>query len=158
MTALLNSFLTHLNSAVFVLLVILSVVYYLTYRAGLMTASWRHKESDMARLQENWNRDIPFIKERVRLMYSKAFNGVLQSSRPITLTDVGNDIANKIGATQIVDLHIDEFRQQVDKEAPKNAYELQQACLNSVDIIQAFKYTGARNCPATSIRVRIIAG
>ena len=60
--AFLSHIATQLNSAVLVLLVILAAAFWVVYKAGQIIALWNTRDSEIAKLREDWHRDIPPLK------------------------------------------------------------------------------------------------
>lgn len=126
-----------LNGAVFTLIAILIVVFWLLYKSG----GWVKSYKDFENKSENFDKKIDSIKESIfkiqattDLLYQEHLSTV-KSQSPISLTEIGKEIAVAIKAEEKVNDHWDSIKREVDKHKPDNPYDIQTV---SMDI--------ARNC------------
>lgn len=134
LASVIGSLVEQLNSAVFVLLVILGAVMWMIYKAGHIISRWTDRENSIKELRQDWNRDIPYLKVRLDILYQQNSAGSsLKSTSPINLTDVGKEISAALDAPGIVEKHAKTLRGLVDKANPQTAYDLQQECFAIVD-------------------------
>ena len=101
-----------LNSAVFILIIILIVCIYLVWQVSKLVERWRLKSDDLSQLKNNWNKDIPDLKVKVDLIYNAVISGgtVFQKNSPAILTKMGKDIIEKVNAYKIIDDNIDKLK------------------------------------------------
>ncbi len=123
-----------LNSSVFILLVLLFATFWGIYKISCLLEKWRFKESELMKLRDDWNSSIPFIKERVDLLFQRGFpNSAIKTSSPVKLTETGTSIADAINAEGILDKQEATLEKLVNERSPNNAYDLQQGCLRVVE-------------------------
>lgn len=104
------------------------------WKISALVTKWQIKENDLSNLRKDWNKDIPYIKERVNLLFANNFEGsVFKNKSPATLTKVGKDIAKLINANKIIEDNIKKLKELVNDKSPKNAYDLQGICFSIID-------------------------
>ena len=87
-------FLSHLaeqlNSAVFVLLLILGAVLWAVYKVGQIVANWNNRDNELTKLRADWNRDIPPLQAKMNLVFQKlCADTSVKAESPTRLTEVG---------------------------------------------------------------------
>lgn len=137
MEAIFLALVQQLNGAVFTLILILLVVFWLLYKSG----GWVKSYKDFENKNEKFEGKIDFIKESIfkiqattDLMYQVHLSTVKAHS-PISLTEKGKEIATKILAEVKINNHWDIIKAEVNKKNPANPYDVQTV---SMDI--------SRNC------------
>lgn len=137
MEAIFLALIQQLNGAVFTLIAILLVVFWLMYKSGGWVKSYKIFENK----NEKFDEKIDFIKESIYkvqattdLLY-QAHLSTVKTRSPISLTEKGKEIANAISAELKVNNHWDAIKREVEKKNPANPYDVQTV---SMDI--------ARNC------------
>ena len=156
-------FLSHLaeqlNSAVFVLLLILGVAFWVVYKIARLIAVWEDRDNELTKLRADWNRDIPPLKAKVEaqteemakfradwnrdipplqakmnLVFQKLYADTsVKAESPTRLTEVGREIVRVLDAESVTETHLGKLRELVDQNAPETAYDLQQECFAVVD-------------------------
>ena len=127
-----------LNSSVLTLIVILISLFVLLWRGGRFYGEWKERQnshtSSIYKLQEKWDRDIPFIKERVNLLYTTIFSDTAyKNESPAKLTDIGNEISVHLKAGKILENNLDRLKGLVEESKPITPYDLQQVCFSVVE-------------------------
>ena len=137
MEAIFLALIQQLNGAVFILVLILLVVFWLTYKSG----GWVKSYNDFEGKSEKFDNKIDLIKESIfkvqattDLLY-QAHLSTVKAHSPISLTDKGKKIATDISAELKVNNHWEDIKREVDRKNPANPYDIQTV---SMDI--------ARNC------------
>ena len=137
MTEIFLGLIQQLNGAVFVLISILFIVFWLLYKSG----GWVKSYNDFEGKSEKFDNKIDLIKESIfkvqattDLLY-QAHLSTVKAHSPISLTERGKKIAIDISAEIKVNNHWDAIKREVDRKDPANPYDIQTV---SMDI--------ARNC------------
>lgn len=99
MTEIINILAEHLNSSVFILLVVLVASYWAVHKVSYLIARWKHKEEDMDSLKRRWDDDIPNIKasidlisQRLDLIFQKWDDDIPKMKASIDLTSQRMDM------------------------------------------------------------------
>ncbi len=134
MTLLLTKIIEQLNASVFVLIIILLVSLWGVYKTSRFLGKWQKKEVELKDLRETWNRDIPYIKERVDMLFQHLIaNSAVKTLGFAGLSDAGKNIVVAINAEGILDKNKDCLKKLINKSSPSNAYDLQQICFRVVE-------------------------
>lgn len=129
MPALLLQLAQSLNSSVFVLLGILFVVFYGIYRLGSWSQKFKHHDDKMKSL-EDMRDTVIRLDTKVELIYKNTIPmKLVQSQSPISLTDLGKTISEKIQVEKILGRNLSQLSSAVDAKGPKNAYDIQMASM-----------------------------
>ena len=131
-------FLSHLaeqlNSAVFVLLLILGAAFWVVYKIARLIAVWEDRDNELTKLRADWNRDIPPLQAKMNLVFQKLYADTsVKAESPTRLTEVGREIVRVLDAESVTETHLGKLRELVDQNAPETAYDLQQECFAVVD-------------------------
>jgi len=107
MTALCLEMIKQLNSSVFVLIAILICAFILTYKVADKLARWtekfQHHDEKITKI-ENLTEKFIELKTKVELIYDNTNpRKTVAVTSPISLTPLGNEIADKIKANTILE-------------------------------------------------------
>lgn len=129
MTQIFLELIHQLNSSVFVLLTILVCIGWALYKIGGWTAIFKHQDDKINKL-ETLSEKIIELKTKVELIYDNTNpRKTVAAFSPISLTEIGKGIADKIKANTILEKHISKLASEVEAEKPKNAYDIQMASM-----------------------------
>ena len=129
MNALIERIVNELNSSVFVLLVILAAVVWMTYRAGALIEKFKahEKKLDDVRSIEN---EMISIRTKVDLIYQNTNpNPLFRTQSPLALTPKGHAVSADLKAEEIINRVYDKLHKAIDEESPDTAYDIQVAAL-----------------------------
>lgn len=119
-----------LNSSVFVLILILLSSMFTIYLVGKWVEKFKNQDDKITGVQ-NISEKVIELKTKVDLIYQYVNpHRTTMSHSPISLTDIGKDIANKIEANKILDKYISKLTKEVNLSKPKNAYDIQIASMD----------------------------
>lgn len=125
MDAVLTKLIEQLNTSVFVLLVILGAAFYSIYRIGKWTEKFSAHDEKIKSV-DGIAEKIIVLTTKIDLIYQNTNPRALVAAHsPISLTPIGKEIADKIGADRIFESHLSPLVSAVDTESPKNAYDIQ---------------------------------
>ena len=127
-----------LNSAVFVLLILLAVVFYLAIEITKKITKWTTHNENRENNQKDKNKEfkgifekiekkleiLPVLKDRVDVIYRNTPNAILRSESPLNLTGKGKEISDEIQAPKIFNKYLEELTSKFD-ENNLNAYDIQ---------------------------------
>ena len=155
MNIVLQNIIEQLNLSVFILIAIFVTLIVVARKVLKFYGQWETKQkihsSNIDRLQQSWNNDIPYIKEKVGLLFAQTFtNSVYRSNIPAHLTNVGEKIFGQLKVNEIIHKNKDKLKKLIEAENPKNTYDLQQACFlviekNMSEILTSSKLDIAKN-------------
>ncbi len=133
MEAILNKLIDQLNSSVFVLLAILGVVGWGLYKIGIWKTTFKHHDEKIIKIEGLADR-VLVMSTKVDLIYENTLGAkrTVAAASPITLTDVGKEIAQKIKAETILNKYLAKLSKEIDAEDPKNAYDIQMTAMKLV--------------------------
>lgn len=127
---LISQLVAQLNSAVFVLLIILAFSFILAVKIGGWLTSFKIDKERLSKFEARTEKFIE-IATKVDLIYQYVNpNMPAKRSSPISLTDIGKEISTKIHADEIfarVKHEAKEYLVRSNRE--KNAYDIQIACI-----------------------------
>ena len=130
MDAIISRLIANINSSVFVLIVILVVAFYLVYMAGKFKEKFFHHEKKLNNI-ELYSEKIIELKTKVDLIYQNTNpNKLVAAHSPISLTTIGEEVSKKINAEKILRSHLKTVIHEVEKETPRNAYDIQIVSMN----------------------------
>lgn len=130
MDAIISRLIANINSSVFVLIVILVVAFYLVYMAGKFKEKFFHHEKKLNNI-ELYSEKIIELKTKVDLIYQNTNpNKLVAAHSPISLTTIGEEVSKKINAEKILRSHLKTLIHEVEKETPRNAYDIQIVSMN----------------------------
>lgn len=129
MELIITKLIDQLNSSVFVLLAILACTGWALYKIGCWTAIFKHQDDKINKL-EALSEKIIELKTKVELIYNNTNpRRTVAAYSPISLTDIGKEIADKIKANIVLEKYISKLASEVEAEKPKNAYDIQMASM-----------------------------
>lgn len=129
MTDLLMKLLDQLNSSVFVLLGILVVTAWGLFKMGAWREIFRQHDDKICKI-EGLAEKVVVMGTKVDLIYQLVNpNRPVAAMSPISLTDVGKQIAANINAESLVGRNRERLIAAVETENPKNAYDIQMAAM-----------------------------
>ena len=136
MTAVLLALISQLNSSVFTLIVILILALWVTWVVSGKLGEWRtkfeHQEKRLSGI-EKLSDTVIELKTMTNLIYQQVNpNSPVRSSSPLSLTDTGKEIAEKIKADAIILKYISRLNKDVEVNNPKNAYDVQEISMSVV--------------------------
>jgi hypothetical protein len=127
--AVLLELIKQLNSSVFVLLAMLGCLFWVIYKVGKWNEKFRHHSDKITRI-ENLSEKVIELKTKVDLIYENTNpRRTVAAMSPISLTEIGKEIANKIEANKILEKYLSKLIKEVDLENPQNAYDIQMASM-----------------------------
>ncbi|MEI6222425.1 MAG: hypothetical protein WCP97_06695 [bacterium] len=121
-----------LNSAVFVLIVILLAVGYLLLKIGEWKQKFFDHDNRVSKV-ENFSERVIAMETKIDLIYRFSNpNAPTKSQSPVSLTLIGNKIVQDINANEILKRYELKLIEMVEKERPNTAYDIQQVSFNVV--------------------------
>ena len=127
MEAILSKLIDQLNSSVFVLLGILAVAAWALYHFGRWKEKFFTHDQRLDKV-DSIHESVIELKTKVQLIYDNTNpRATLRSSSPISLTDIGNEIAAKIGTEAIFSRYLAALVGKANAKCPvgANAYDIQ---------------------------------
>ena len=121
------------GSALLILAVCLYVAFWGVFKITQFTTTWNIRNDDIKELRKDWNRDIPYLKQRIQILYEATERSTVKTRSPLSFTDIGTKIAKELNAEDICQKHKSELITLVNKTKPLNAYDLQQSCVLVVE-------------------------
>lgn len=129
MEAIFLKLLDQLNSSVFVLLGILLCTFFVIFKTGRWSEKFKHHDDKITKI-ESLSEKVIELKTKVELIYENTNpRKTVSSFSPMTLTEMGKEIAVKLAANQILNKYISKLTSQVQEENPQNAYDIQMASM-----------------------------
>ncbi|MFA4975836.1 MAG: hypothetical protein WC853_13910 [Thermodesulfovibrionales bacterium] len=130
METILKQLIDQLNSSVFVLLAILWATGWTIYKIGLWTAIFKHHDEKIAKI-EGLADKVLVMRTKVDLIYENTLGSkrTVAALSPITLTEVGKEIKEKIKADAILEKHFLKLTKEIEQEKTENAYDIQMASM-----------------------------
>lgn len=129
MELILSKLIDQLNSGVFVLLGLTALAGWVLFRGGRWMERFSHHDEKLdgiAPLTEKVTR----LEAKVDLIYQHVNpNRAVQSYSPISLTEIGREIAANIKAPAVLERCYPVLRNHPEIAAAKNAYDIQMACM-----------------------------
>lgn len=116
-----------LNSSVFVLLVILVVAFWATFKLAKVIS----QHENFCKKQDNFDgtidtikEDIHAIKAKVDIIYNRNLDTV-QAHSPISISDTGQKIASALKLEDLVVQYWDKISEVIKQKNPSNPYDIQ---------------------------------
>lgn len=132
MTSVLLALIQQLNSAVFVLIAILILAFWIMFKSGGWVKSYKDFESKNIKLDDkidNIKDNIAKIQATAELLY-QAHLSTIKSHSPISLTEKGKEVFDGVSAEMKVNSHWGKIKEKIEKSNPKNPYDVQVVSLN----------------------------
>ncbi|PIR92951.1 hypothetical protein COT99_03505 [Candidatus Falkowbacteria bacterium CG10_big_fil_rev_8_21_14_0_10_43_10] len=131
-----------LNSSVFVLLLILIIAFLVCYKAGGIVNSFKSFKEDnksvkdrIEDVKETLLSKIDSVKDKLSdiksttdLLYNAHLQTVKKES-PVSLTELGKEIAKEISAEEKVNNYWSEIKNKIESHTPTNPYDVQQIAM-----------------------------
>jgi hypothetical protein len=127
MEAILMKLLEQLNSAVFALIAILIIAFWMVYKFGGITKTFGDFKEKNKELDANIGgiKDtLATIKATTDLLY-QAHISTIQSHSPISLSPLGRTYSSDLDMAKKVAKHWDEIKKEIEKKSPNNPYDVQ---------------------------------
>ena len=137
MESLILALIQQLNAAVFTLIVVLLVCFWLVYKAGGIVKTFSDYESDKTKIETKMDamKDmLSNIRATTDLLY-QAHLTTVKASSPLNLTALGREISDALKIPEKVTSHWDAIGSEITKKNPQNPYDIQSVAM-----------TIARNC------------
>jgi len=129
MDAVFIKLIEQLNSSVAVLIVVLCLVIWLTFKAGRILEKFDHHETKLDEARGIRDEMIS-IRTKVDLIYQNTNpNALFRSQSPLALTPKGHEAASSLSATETLDKLYGDLHAAVESENPETAYDIQVAAL-----------------------------
>lgn len=132
MESIILALIQQLTGAVFTLIAVLLVIFWLLYKSGGWVKSYENFEDK----SEKFDTKIDLIKDSLSsikattdLLY-QAHLSTVKSRSPVSLTDRGKEISAAISAELKVNNHWDDIKQEVEKKKPVNPYDIQTVAMD----------------------------
>lgn len=118
-----------LDGSIFVLICILVVAFILTFKVGAWKQIFLAHTGRIDKVEKLGDLIVE-IKTKVDLIYQSSPNALFRSQSPISLTDLGREIAQHIGAESILNKYASKLVTHVEDKNPKNAYDIQKCAFH----------------------------
>ncbi len=135
MNAIFSQLITQLNSSVFVLLGVLAVVAVLLFKLGGWKEKFFHYSERMNKF-DSLNEKMIEISTKVDLIYNNTNpRKVVSSNSPLSLTELGKEIAEACRAQEIFQRCLPDLEKAVNDKCGEatNAYDIQLVALDVAD-------------------------
>jgi hypothetical protein len=133
MEAVFLKLIAQLNSSVFVLLLVLGVSYWSVFKITKWVEKFKgHFKGHDDKLKDlvDMRDAVVELRTKVDLIYRNTNPSSPVASRsPLSLTDIGQQIAAKINANEILDKNYDKLSKDVELKNGKNPYDIQLASM-----------------------------
>lgn len=135
MTDVFLKIIEQLNSSVFILLMLLLVAFIIVYKA------WRIWEKISGYDSKHLNSDIQLndikntlhdISAKINIVYEN-FVWTVRRQSPVSLTEMWSEISKDLSIEKIVDSYWSNIKSELEKNDPKNAYDIQVASMDLID-------------------------
>ncbi len=131
MAQLFLALIQQLNSSVFILLGLTTLVGVFLFKTGKWTERFQHHDKRLS-FVENLRDTVIKIETKVDLIYQNTNpRKVVAPGSPIALTSVGKEIVDKIKANTILEKYLSKLIKEVDLTNPQNAYDIQTAAMKA---------------------------
>jgi len=126
MEQIILSLISQLNSSIFVMLGLLLLAFWATYKIGMCSQKFIFQD-DRLKNVEGLSEKVIELKTKIDLIYQYVNpNSPLKSYSPLSLTPIGEEIVNNIKAKDIFERYVVKLIKEVELKNPKNAYDIQQ--------------------------------
>jgi hypothetical protein len=132
MEALFLALIQQLNGAVFTLIVIVILMFYIIYKAGGIITTFRHfeRKNDKADTKfDEMTGSLAKIQATTDLLY-QAHLSTIQARSPIALSDKGKEIASAIQAEVKINEHWQDIKAKLEEKNPTNPYDIQTVAMD----------------------------
>jgi hypothetical protein len=135
MSAIFLALIQQLNASVFTLILILVIVFWLTYKSGGWVASYDNFENK----SEKFDAKIDSIKDSLskitattELLYQAHIShlNTVKGHSPLSLTPKGEEISKAIDAEAKIVRHWDAIKKKLEAKNPINTYDIQVAAMD----------------------------
>lgn len=120
-----------LNSAVFTLLLILAVAFFIVWKLSDLFSQFRHQKEKNAKLDTNLDSikdSVASIRATTELLY-QAHLSTIKSQSPLSLTDVGITIAKDLDMQEKINRHWEKLKPLFEGKKLENPYDVQTIAL-----------------------------
>lgn len=112
---------------------------WLVYKVTKATTEWNDKQKGIDKLErrvEDISTNLQYIKATLEVMKNNPPElNLTQAHSPVTLTKIGQDVANEIGARRIIADNWQKIQDCIDTaDLGSNAYDIQQFCIETASI------------------------
>lgn len=140
MLDLLGKLIEQLNGAVFTLLAVLFVCFWVVWKLSSVVTlfdGFKKKNNDIDGDIKLMQVDIASIKATTDLLYKAHLAGLdtVKRNSPLSLTDLGQKIADDLRLREKVDLHWGDISKVIEKQNPSNPYDIQTAAIDVARIL-----------------------
>lgn len=134
MSGIFSSLITQLNSSIFILLALLVLfvvgVWIVASKLGGWAEKFKHQDERMGAV-ENIKETVVELRTKVDLIYQMVNpNSTVRSRSPLSLTPIGEEIAEKINAGKIFERIVTKLCNAVEEGNSKNAYDIQELAMS----------------------------
>lgn len=130
--AFFTAFLEKFGAEALLIFVTVGVIIFISYKCG----SWMNALRTLGTRVETLEKiveSLPEMKATLGLIYQIVNpNALTRANSPISLTPVGQEVAERVGASNILKKYLISLVEKVELQAPKNAYDIQQAAFSIV--------------------------
>lgn len=113
------------------------LIYWVTKSVTKIKAEHGHFNDSVKKMDTNIDdirRDLSYLKGSIDIIKSGA-NPLTQSNSPITLSEKGKDVAEKLNADELIANNWDKIYANLEsKICDKNAYDIQQYCIDTASV------------------------
>jgi len=125
MKEIIAQLITQLNSSVFILLGILLAAFVSLYKIGKWAERFYRQDKRIDELGDMSGRIIK-LETKIDLIYQNtAPQPVVTRASPLSLTELGQEIVENIGAQEILKKYIKKLMEEIEDSSAKNAYDIQ---------------------------------
>lgn len=131
-----------------VALIVLAIAFWLTHCITEHVTRIKTEHGDLNKTLEKAEknideirRDISFLKGSMDIVKGgrrDETSPLMQSHSPISLTKEGKQVANELDAYNLIDKNWSRIRHDLQKMVGKNAYDIQQYCIETADVDSSF--------------------
>lgn len=121
-----------LNGAVFTLVIILLMTFWLAHKSGGWVKSYKDFESKSERFDEKIDHikdNISKIQATTDLLY-QAHLSTVKAHSPVTLTQKGKEISAAIFAELKINTHWEDIKRALENKNPTNPYDIQTVAMD----------------------------
>lgn len=132
MPAVFIELIKQLNSAVFTLIAILFVIFWLLYKAGGIVKSYKDFEGKNEKFDnkiDNIKEGLAAIRATTDLLY-QAHLSTVKSHSPVSLTPKGEMVSKAISAETKVAEHWKDIKAKLEEKNPTNPYDIQTVAMD----------------------------
>ncbi len=133
MLNLLLQLIEQLNSAVFVLMLLLIISFLVVWKLSDVVSQFRFQKEKNKKIDDNLDSikdNMASVKATTDLLYQNHLQTV-KSHSPMSLTEKGQQIADQLNLPVKVQNHWQDIKSAIDKLGPSNPYDIQVIALDS---------------------------